>query len=122
MSEDQPAFAGILIWQNLTVARNNPTSLLTSGSHNAQVNDLVLCDPTGGDVTVAFPPAFNAQGTPIIVKNQTASVAHKISVTPSGGDTIDGAASLDIQKARGSVMFVSDGVSDWVATGGYNFP
>ncbi len=84
-----------------------------SSADTAAVGDLMACDPTGGGFAVTLPAitAGNA-GRPIRIKNASDST-NPITITPTG-DTVDGAATLVIAVARGSVDLVNDGVSDWL--------
>ena len=83
-----------------------------------QMGTIIRCDPTGGGFAVTLRPISGAanpgseRGRQIIVKNSSGSV-NPITVTPSAGDTIDGAATFVITTARASITLVSDGVSNW---------
>lgn len=118
LSEIQPAFAGTLLSQNITINRYNPTGTFSGpGLTNANENDVVRVDPTGGAFFVTLPAALNRKGMTIVVKNATASV-NNVNISPSGGDTIDGGAGVSITSAFGAMIFVSDGVSDWMIVSG----
>jgi hypothetical protein len=71
-------------------------------------------DPTLGGFSVSLPIAVNNAGEQITIKNQSTS-ANVITILPTGGDTIDGGVSATIAAARGSLIFISDGISDWMA-------
>jgi len=93
--------------------RWNVTAVATSVV-TAQLGDLQRCDPSGGAFAVNLPAVTAGnEGAEIIVKNVTASV-NAITITPAGADTIDGAATLVINTARGVARIVSNGVSDWM--------
>ena len=83
-----------------------------------QMGTIIRCDPTAAPFAVTLRPISAAaipgleRGRSIIVKNSSASL-NAITVTPSGGDTIDGAATFVITTARQSITLVSDGVSNW---------
>ena len=89
------------------------TAIKTS-SYQAVAGDLVRCDPTGGAFPVLL-PAAPAKDDVVAVKNQSAS-ASAITITPGAGHTIDGAATLVINFARGAYTVQFDGTSDWMVT------
>jgi hypothetical protein len=81
----------------------------------AQYQDFVAANPTGGSFVVTLPAAAAASGAKnsIIVKVQSSS-GNNVTVTPAGGDTIDGIAGPQTMFGRESLYLVSDGVSDWM--------
>ena len=85
-----------------------------TGAYAAAAGELVRCDPTGGAFTVTLPSAAGISGRQVLIKNTTADTT-AISVAADGAETIDGAASVDITTAYGSLRLVSDG-SGWMQT------
>jgi hypothetical protein len=91
---------------------------LKVGAYDAQLNDLVQCNTTGGAFNVTLPlAAASAVVTP--TRNYGGHLAVKVvqgtnvvNVIRSGADTIDGATTVSIPE-DGCVIFVSDGVSAW---------
>ena len=89
---------------------------VTSGYTVLDTDRLVTVDSTGGaDPCLVNLPAAGTRTQPVIVKN-LGTVA--LSVTPNGGDTIEGIASAFTVAAAASPTFptiwlVSDGVSGW---------
>lgn len=79
----------------------------------AKIGRLHRLNPTGGAFAVNLPAigSFN-KGQRIDFKNSSAST-NAITVTPNGGNTIDGAANLVMNVARQAVALVSDGVGNW---------
>ncbi len=69
----------------------------------------------GGAVNANLTPANWQPGAIIVVKNT--SGAGTVTINPSGADTIDGAATHVITTGQGSVILVSDGVSNWMIIG-----
>ena len=69
----------------------------------------------GGAVSANLTPANWQPGAIIVVKNT--SGAGTVTINPSGADTIDGAATHVITTGQGSVILVSDGVSNWMIIG-----
>ena len=88
---------------------------LTAASLNIVPNMTVRCDPlTNGPMAVLLPSVSSFRpGDELLIKNVTAS-PNTITVTPSGGDTVDGAPSLLLSTPRGSVKLQSDGGNDWM--------
>lgn len=114
LSEDQPAFAGTLGNDNQVRVRRFVTAIITA-DQTIEVNVVARVDTTSGPVAITLPPAFNNRGLTTIVKDVGgAAAANAITVVPTGTDTIDGGASAGISVNKGSLRFVSDGVSDWL--------
>jgi hypothetical protein len=85
-----------------------------SSTETAAIGDLMACDPSGGAFAINLPAISpDNAGKVIRIKNVTDST-NAITLTPTGGDTVDDAATFDVAVARGSVDLVSDGVSDWL--------
>jgi hypothetical protein len=59
----------------------------------------------------AAPATFGQPGCFVLVSEQGGG--QQLTVTPAGGDTINGSASAVQVPANGSVLFISDGVSNW---------
>jgi hypothetical protein len=102
----------------ILVSSNVPTTALLAlsakqtAAFNAQPNTIVWGDSTAGDFPVNLPSAAaNGAGMQIWVKN-TGS-ANLVNITPTGGDTVEGAALLALAPGE-SAMLVSDGVSNWM--------
>ncbi len=69
----------------------------------------------GGAVNANLTPANWQPGAIVVVKNTSGSGT--VTINPSGSDTIDGAATYVITTGQGSVILVSDGVSNWMIIG-----
>lgn len=74
---------------------------------------VLLCDASGGAVTLNLPSAAAVPGKVLFIKKTEAS-ANAVTITPNGSETIDGAASLAIGggSTRASRIIISDG-SNW---------
>jgi hypothetical protein len=83
-----------------------------TGAYNAAAGELVRCDPSGGIFTVTLPTAVGISGRMISVKNVTSSVT-AITIATTGGQTIDGAATVTINTGFDSLFFASDG-ANWL--------
>ena len=86
-----------------------------TGAYNANLGELVRCDPTAGAFTVTLPTAVGATGRRVSIKIIAASV-NAVTVGTTGGQTIDGAATdVLVSGARTFATFVSDG-ANWLVT------
>lgn len=106
--------------ESLTIGSTRwlPTTVFDAtsiGSVSVRPNMTIRCDPLiAGPMAVPLPLVAGVQpGDEILIKNVTASPS-TITLTPAGGDTIDGAPSLALSSPRGVVKIQSDGVSDWM--------
>jgi hypothetical protein len=110
---ERAGYAWRLAWNGREVVASppfSPTPVKTS-AYTAKVEELVLCDPTGGGFTVTLPDAAKCKGQPVTVKNASSST-NTITIAGAGMDEVDGASSVTITTARGVVTVVSDG-SAW---------
>lgn len=68
--------------------------------------------------TVTLPPANSLPGgVSITITDATGTVDHtnRITVSPSGGDTINGSvSSVDVRRPFSTLSFSTDGTSDWI--------
>ena len=119
LSEDQPTFSaagGAISVENSTCRRFFSTLTITS-NQNVDPNVIARVDTNGGPVTITLPSAFNNRGLSVIVKDVGGqATTNNITIVPSGGDTVDGAAAQIIAVDRRSLTFTSDGTSDWLIT------
>ena len=94
----------------------------TSNVATATFGQLLRCNTSGGGFTQALPAiAANSnpgQGVSVTVKEESGTAG--LLVDGAGSDTIDGASGAVAIPAGGSLVFTSDGVSDWAVTGGYS--
>jgi hypothetical protein len=77
---------------------------------NSQV---VLADASSGVITVTLPPAAQVPRKEFHIKKTDASV-NKVTITPSGSDTIDTGTSYDITTQYTSRRIYSDGSNWWI--------
>jgi hypothetical protein len=73
------------------------------------------CDATAGPVTLSLPSAATVPGRVLWAKKADASANH-VTLTPAGGETIDGAASYVLATLWKYVQIVSDGTA-WMIVG-----
>lgn len=115
-SEDQPAFLGTLVPQNVTKERRYPTQTLAAPDQVlTETSQLVIIDATVG-FTITLPAAFNHRGESISLKIINALPAPMV-IAAAPGDTIDGAASAAMATPFAFMQVTSDGVSSWWITG-----
>jgi hypothetical protein len=89
------------------------------GAGTIDSNELNRLDSSGGGFTATLEPisaaVFSTRGKWVIVKDVGGTAGAL--VAPGGGDTIDGVAASVALPANGSLLFVSDGVSNWSMIG-----
>ena len=90
---------------------HNRTAVTTS--HTASVSDYIL-GATSVPSNILLDATSFATGQVLLVKDESGAAASAAPVTlnPSGSQTVDGASSLTIESAHGSVLIYSDG-SNW---------
>lgn len=72
-------------------------------------DDYILCDTSGGDVTLTFPAAASNTGKTWFVKKTSAS--NECTLDGNGAETIDVDASIDLISNNASVEIYSDGTN-----------
>ncbi|NDC95617.1 hypothetical protein EBZ38_03815 [bacterium] len=70
----------------------------------------LLCNASGGAITVNLPPAVDYRGVIFTVK-KTDSSANTVTLDGNGAETIDGTATKSISSAYGSIRVISDGTA-----------
>lgn len=91
----------------ITIPTTTTTSSITLSNQSA-----ILVDSTGGAVTITLPTAVGVPGRQYIVKDWKGQAATKnILVNTTGGQTIDGAASKNINTNYAAWYFISDGAN-----------
>lgn len=87
--------------------------LSTASAYTATLaEDVILADASGGAQVITLPLAADRRKIFLFVKKIDAS-ANTVTIQPSGGETIDGAASLVIATQYQCYTILSDGVSAW---------
>lgn len=91
---------------------------LKTGAYQAVEFELIRCDPSGAGFTVTLPKsALDARGHGVMVKNVSGSANVITIAAAGGGDTVEGAASINIAAARGFRWLVDSGVGEWMLVG-----
>lgn len=87
--------------------------LNVTGDTTLSGNCVVLCDASGGDITLTLPPASTSNGIVYFVK-KTESGAHTVTIDGDGSEEIDGATTHTLSGGSlGSVTLVCDGMAWW---------
>lgn len=68
--------------------------IVTAAATLTEADDVVLCNSTGGSFAVTLPLASSVPNQNYRIKKTVA--ANTVTITPSGSDTIDGAATLAV--------------------------
>jgi hypothetical protein len=89
----------------------NRTAVTTH--HTAAANEFILGVNTSNPVSILFDASSFSGGQALLIKDEIGSAsANNITLTASGGQTIDGASSIAIESPRASVNIYTDG-SNW---------
>ncbi len=88
------------------------TRTLTQAGTIETTDDTVLCDATTAALAVTLPKANQAQWLQVSIKKIDAS-GHAVTITASGTDTIDGAATVSLGTQYKSRTIQSDGAGHW---------
>ena len=95
------------------VAALTNTTVKTNGTYSQAASDYYIgCDSEGGDVTINLQGAAAAAvGRVLVIKDETGTCtgSNTITVNRAGSDTIDGAASQEINNGYGSLTLLSTG-------------
>jgi len=84
-----------------------------TASHTASVSDYIL-GATAVPSSILVDANLFSTGQVLLIKDETgtADSSTPVTINPSGSQTVDGASSLTIESAHGSVLIYSDG-SNW---------
>jgi hypothetical protein len=94
-----------------------PTIIVTSGPHTVGTEQTVLVDATAGPVTVDMPITTTRLGNDVLVMKIDSSV-NDVTVTRSGGETIDGSVTQTLAQQNDAIMLVGDATTaNWHITG-----
>lgn len=81
----------------------------------ADGDTVVLADANGSARTITLPTAVGRMGTSFTVVKIDSGNSYAITIAPQSGETIDGAASWNLQFQYNAITLTSDGV-DWYAS------
>lgn len=85
------------------------TSITSDYSANT-INEVILADTSGGDITVTLPPAADFNRYTLHVKKMTA--ANMLTIDGNGSETIDGSTTAVLVTQYDCLTLVSDG-TEW---------
>lgn len=81
----------------------------------AKVDEILLCDPSAGAISISLPPAADSDLGQIFIVNDSAS-QNAITANAAAGDTILGSTSLAITSGRAAVQLMAiASLKKWVA-------
>jgi len=89
-----------------------------SSNYSATESDYLLrCNPIS-TIDIALPARGTSAGMKLIIKDATGNAGtNRIRINPSSPDTIDGAASFDLNVNHASITIICDGINGWMITG-----
>jgi hypothetical protein len=94
------------LWVNAQTKTTSPVTVTTADT-------VLLCDATGGAITVNLPAAAGADGMVLTVKRIN-SGANAVTLDGSGAETIDGAATLALGTQYHSATIACNGIAWYV--------
>lgn len=97
------------------------TTTITAPYNITVANDIILGDASGGSFNGVILPAANVN-TKLYYVRKIDSTNNYVQVQPTGADTIEGGTFLNMFVPEQSVVFKSDGTSDWKVVASNQFP
>lgn len=83
----------------------------TTGSYTALFSDaVILCDATGGALTVTLPAVASSKSLVLTIKKTDAS-GNAVTIDTPGAETIDGSATRSLPAQYNSLTIVCDGTN-----------
>jgi hypothetical protein len=98
------------VQQTITAAFVAGVNVQTATYTALATDFLILCNATGGAITLNLPVASASTGQILIVK-KTDSSGNAVTLTPAGADVIDGASTKAISSQYGLYAVMSDGTT-----------
>ncbi len=102
-----------LLRAGITIATQSSQTTGFTADVSISVKKLYPCNATGGAFAATLPTAAVAGNGATVYFKKTDSSSNKVTITCTGGDTIDGASTLDIISQNDCYGIVSNGVSAW---------
>jgi hypothetical protein len=81
----------------------------TTGTHAATDRQFILCDTSGGNITLNLPAAASSTNAQISIKKTDA--ANTVTIDGNGAETIDGAATAVLSSQWEMISIICDGTS-----------
>ncbi len=91
----------------------SPVSSVKTAAYSARFGEHVRVDPTAGGFTVTLPTITAAWPDAEVTITNTSSSANVVVIAAAGGQTVNGAASINLGVANGSRVLRSDGGTNW---------
>lgn len=107
---------GSTAWASLAyfTTDNSRSWQAKSSNYTLLVTDYgVLCDVSGGAITITLPTASSAEFLPFVIK-KTDSSTNTVTVDGDGSETIDGATTQILLAQYDALAVVSDGTDWWI--------
>lgn len=102
--------ASFIVPQN---EQHNVFIAFADSPYTAVANDFVNVDTTAGAVSVVLPLSASNAGKLVTVKLVTVAAAHAVTISTTGGDTIDKAATQSTAILNTAIDMVANGVTGW---------
>ena len=87
--------SGLEFSEDLVTGYTDVTNAMSPYSVGA-TDFILLCDVTGGAITVNLPAAASNDGRSLIIKNTAGAIQTNVTVTANGAETIDGNNSITL--------------------------
>jgi len=88
----------------------------TAGYTATLLDNIILVNASGGEVTIGLPTAIGSTGKPYLIK-KTDSSENKVIIDPNGSETIDGVLTVSLVSQYSFIQIISNG-SNWVLVSG----
>lgn len=97
-------------WEFKSISTGTPNVVSKSANYNASINDVVLCDTSGGGFTVTLPDATASLGGVVTVKKMS-SDSNTLTISRLGADTVEGATTAAFTVQYTSLSLIAFGTN-----------
>lgn len=105
--------SAVLSWATPSSSSTLNVETISSADTLDSGNDVVLCDTSGGDFTIALPAAGTVTGKQYHLIYYDSNYIEPCTIDPDGSETIGGSSTTTLNTQNESLRIVSDG-SNWV--------
>ena len=98
-----------------TADQNEEWAVVSNGGSNYTIQEaqtVMLASASSGAVTITLPDAAGTNANRVIIVKKMDATSNAVTVTGTGGDTIDGQTNFILTTQYASITVVSDG-SNW---------
>jgi len=90
--------------------------VVTDENYTAEPGDIVVCDPSGGSITVTLPPTTGSQRKLVDVVQENIATANTVTVVPDdpSDETINREASFELVQGEGITCRLVPDESRWI--------